>query len=149
MAKSPSRLKKPRVPIDVVTKKIPNSVVIKAYLNVKMLEAAAITSEIVRTVSASVRNAGKTPNAAALANWRSPLQKAVYSRLVQGGNWSADRTKVLKVATDMGTIAALLSGKNKSAGKNQLQGAFTAAKSHVTCSSGGVGGGDWCTFSWT
>lgn len=135
--------KKPKIPMNVRT-----SIEFTKFFNTTWREATAITDEITKAVRNAAKKAGKTLDAVALADWRRPLQRAVYKQLLNGGNWSADRTKVLTVAADMGTIAALLSGRHRRAGENQLRAAFTATKSHATCSSGGVGGGDWCTFSW-
>lgn len=153
MAKSkrPSKrqLKKPRIPIELVTKKVPGSLQIKKYLNVKWTQSNQITNQIIQAVKAAATAAGKTTEAAAMADWRSVLQPAIYAKLMKGGDWVKDGAAVLSVAGDMGTIASLLSGTNPEAGGNQLRAAFAATKTHTTCSSGGgVGGGDWCTFSW-
>lgn len=145
---SKTQLKKPKIPIELLKNKVPGSVQIKKYLNVKWAQSNQITNEIIKAVKDAAAAAGKTTESVAMADWRSVLQPAIYAKLMKNGNWAQDGATVLSVAGDMGTIAALLAGTGPEAGGNQLRAAFAATKTHTTCSAGGIGGGDWCTFSW-
>jgi hypothetical protein len=121
---------------------------ILAFLRSTWGQANQIANEIVQAVRDSLNGHGKGENAAALAEWRGLLVDAVYLRLLTGGNWTTDGRNVLSVATDMGTIAALLCGSSPQPSKDQLKVSFAACKSHNTCSAGGIGGGAWCSFDW-
>jgi hypothetical protein len=121
---------------------------ILAYLRSKWAEANRIANDIVKAVRDSLYAHGKGENAPALAEWRGLLVDAVYAKLLTGGDWGTDGPNVITVATDMGTIAALLCGSSAQPTKDQLKVAFAACKSHNTCSAGGVGGGAWCSFDW-
>jgi hypothetical protein len=105
----------------------------------------AIVEEIVDQMKQTLKTLGKsfTPNA--LDEWTPLLRDSVYQRLVHGGDWNTDRANVLTVASDMATIASILSASSIVVNKNQVHAAFRAAKHHATCP-GGVGAGRWCNF---
>jgi hypothetical protein len=136
------------IPKDILRREVEGSSFIKAYFELTLGRAIAITNALVRAVANGLALKYKTPNDSAIEEWRYLLFVAVYKRLLSGGDWDADGSHVLAVATDMGGIAGLLAGSKSEASANHLKAAFLASKSHDTCSSAGVGGGAWCTFDW-
>ncbi len=132
---------KPPIPKAVLTNTIKGLGSIKS-------QSVRITDEIVKAVTDAAA-AGKRPaNALSIGRWRKLLLEHVSNHVGKKGDWATDGPNVLSVASGMGTIAAILSASLVESGENQLKAAFAACKANPTCSRGGVGGGDWCTFSW-
>ena len=108
-------------------------------------EASSIVKEIVAHMKATLTTNGKSFTATALDEWRPKLHNSVFLRLLQGGNWAADKANVLTVAGDMAHISAVISGPSSTVTKARLHAAYRAVKEHVTCP-GGLGSGRWCDF---
>jgi len=107
-----------------------------------------IVDQINKAVSDAVTNMKKTLAAGAIDSWLKDLLTFITQKLKNDpmSNWDADSPKVLRVAKDMGTIAAILAGDGPQVSKNMLQAAFAACKTHAVCPTPGPGSGAWCDF---
>jgi hypothetical protein len=108
-------------------------------------ETNAIVNEIVAHMKATLAANGKSFSPNALDEWRPKLHVSVLLRLVQKGDWAADKAKVLAVAGDMALIAGIISASSVTVTKARTHAAFRAVKEHVKCP-GGLGSGRWCDF---
>lgn len=104
-----------------------------------------IVREIVDAITTSIQNGGKTLTPGALDEWAPKLTNAVAKNLSLGGDWNKDRAKVMIVATDMATIAIILSYEQPSVTKSEIHAAFRAVRFHRACPGPG-GQGAWCNF---
>jgi len=107
--------------------------------------AAAIVNEIVTYMKATLTADGKSFSDTALDEWRPKLQHSVFVRLVEGGDWPAEKANVLTVAGDMAHISAIISGSSGTVNKARVHASFRAVKEHATCP-GDLGSGRWCDF---
>ena len=107
--------------------------------------AAAIVNEIVTHMKTTLTTDGKAFSGTALEEWQPKLQHSVYVRLLDGGNWPADKANVLAVAGDMAHISAIISGSSATVNKARVHASFRAVKEHATCP-GDLGSGRWCDF---
>ena len=117
----------------------------RATLRSAKAGAASIVNEIVTHMKATLTADGKSFSATALDEWQPKLQQSVYVRLLEGGNWTADKANVLTVAGDMARISAIISGPSATVNKARVHASYRAVKEHVTCP-GGLGSGRWCDF---
>jgi len=146
MAKKAKRIKKPkRLPLGRRRVSIPPFAMVQKLETRLHRVAAAIVQEIVDEMNLKVAAAGKTFEPNALVEWRPELLKAVLRKLLNGGNWNADRANVLIVAGDMATISAILANGLPKVAKNKAHAAFRAVKDHQTCPNP-PGSGAWCNF---
>ena len=107
--------------------------------------AGQIVKEIIDHMTLKVLAVGKDWEPNALNEWRAALTISVMQKLLDGGDWNADRSKVLEVAGDMAIIAAMLSFDLPKIAKNKVHGAFRAVKEHQACPNP-PGSGAWCNF---
>jgi hypothetical protein len=137
------------IPIELLTAYSAKNKTLKAWWDVTHIAARSITNKIVAKVRVGAAGRGKNVNNAAIQEWADLLYLHVYFMVGTGANWTIAEPTVLTVAEGMGDIAATLTGSGAECKKLQLQWAFAASKVHADCqSSGGSGGGDWCTFDW-
>jgi hypothetical protein len=126
----------------------PAVVTLKSFFNLKWSESQQITNQIMAAVIQGANaNGGKTTNATSMGKWRDLLQPHVYSVLLSAGDWAKDGANVLSAAQNMGDIAATITSGSECK-ENQLKAAYSAARASTVCTSGGSGGGNWCTFDW-
>jgi hypothetical protein len=107
--------------------------------------AASIVALIVTQLTKIVEDAGKQFSARALDQWKKDLKNAVQVNLNSGQKWTPQVEKtVLRVASDMGRIAVIISDDDPQVTKDRALAAFAAAQSHKACP--GNGQGAWCDF---
>lgn len=114
-------------------------------LRKRLSETSGIVDEILYAMDQALAAEGKSFTSTALEEWTPKLWTSVFNRLVNGGDWTADKADVLKVAEDMARIAAILSSNSSSVNKGRAHAAFRAVKDHQTCP-GSLGSGRWCDF---
>ena len=109
-------------------------------------ETTAIVTEIVSHMKATLTTSGKSFSSTALNEWQPKLHASVFTRLVLGGDWPADKANVLAVAGDMALISGIISASSATVTKARVHAAYRAVKEHVKCPSAGSGSGRWCNF---
>ena len=107
--------------------------------------AASIVELIVTQLTKIVEDGGKQFSAKALDQWKKDLKNAVQVNLKSGQKWTPQVQKtVLRVASDMGRIAVIISDDDPQVTKDRALAAFAAAQFHKACP--GSGQGAWCDF---
>ena len=107
--------------------------------------AASIVALIVTQLTKVVEDGGKQFSARALDQWKKDLKDAVQLNLDNGQKWTPQVQKtVLRVASDMGRIAVIISDDDPQVTKDRALAAFGAAQFHKACP--GNGEGAWCDF---
>ena len=107
--------------------------------------ASSIVTLIVDQLTKIVEDAGKQFSAKALDQWTKDLKDAVQLNLNNGQKWTPQVEKtVLRVASDMGRIAVIISDDDPQVTKDRAMAAFAAAQTHKACP--GRGEGAWCDF---
>jgi hypothetical protein len=154
--KTPSAAKRPRRPIPrpkpIDPKRRPKPTKFKLSRPAKKALAEVddaggkIVKEILFEVEFVITTAGKTLTTDAFQEFRPKLHvEGINKKLSKGGNWTADRVRVLSAATQMGGIAVVLAGLAPKVAKVHIHNAFYAVKNGSTVCTN-PGSGSWCDF---
>lgn len=123
------------------------TLVFKSVVALMSSAALRIANKIIAKVDLTIQASGMQVAAGSYDLWRPELAQSIKNNLMLNAPWDAPtEAAVLGVATDMGTIAVILSRGSNQVARTQIHAAFNAvSKAHAICSNA-MGGGTWCNF---